>query len=192
MLDGDYWEERYTSGKTGWDLGGPSPALCAYFKKLENKDLKILIPGAGKSHDLYWLHQHGFSKSAVLDISKSALEEAKSLYPQIPDHCFIEGDFFKHEGSYDLIVEQTFFCALAPELRPQYAQKMHELLKPGARLMGLLFDFPLSADGPPFGGSAAEYQAYFKPLFKIEHLERAYNSIKPREGKELFLELIKK
>lgn len=192
MLDGDYWEERYKSGKTGWDLGSPSPALCSYFEKLEDKDLKILIPGAGKSHDLQWLHQQGFTNSAVLDISKTALEEAKSLYPQIPEKHFIEGDFFKHEETYDLIVEQTFFCALDPSLRPKYAQKMHQLLGPAGCLVGLLFDFPLSADGPPFGGSAAEYQNYFSPFFKIKHLERATNSIKPRAGKELFLELIKK
>ncbi len=192
MLDGNYWEERYQTGNTAWDLGGPSPALCAYFQKIENKNLKILIPGAGKSHDLNWLHQHGFNDSAVIDISATALKEAKSKYPQIPKDCFIKGDFFAHQGTYDLIVEQTFFCALDPRLRQQYATKMYDLLKANGRLMGLLFDFPLSAEGPPFGGSMSEYRNYFSPLFEIKHLERAYNSIKPRAGKELFLELQKK
>lgn len=191
MLDANYWEERYQTGQTGWDIGKASPALIAYFEKLANKDIHILIPGAGKAHDLAWLHQHGFRNSVVIDISPTALKQATNLYPEIPTSHFIEGDFFKHKGNYDLIVEQTFFCALPPELRPQYAQKMYELLNPGGRLMGLLFDFPLSADGPPFGGSATEYQDHFNQLFKIKHLERAYNSIKPRMGRELFFELIK-
>jgi SAM-dependent methyltransferase len=191
MLDANYWEERYQAGQTGWDIGQASPALIAYFEKLAHKDIHILIPGAGKAHDLAWLHQQGFRNSVVIDISPTALKQAANLYPEIPATHFIEGDFFSHNGAYDLIVEQTFFCALSPELRPQYAQKMHELLKPGGRLMGLLFDFPLSADGPPFGGSAAEYQDHFYPLFTIEHLERAYNSIKPRVGRELFFEFLK-
>jgi thiopurine S-methyltransferase len=192
MLNGEYWEGRYQSGQTDWDIGMPSPALTSYFEKLENKGLKILIPGAGRAHDLQWLQQNGFSNSAVLDISKTALQLASKLYPKIGAEHFIKGDFFAYNGIYDLIVEQTFFCALEPKLRPQYAEKMHSLLNPGGRLMGLLFDFPLNETGPPFGGSVEEYEKHFSPWFSIKHLERAHNSIKPRAGKELFIELIKK
>lgn len=63
---------------------------------------------------------------------------------------------------------------------------MVQLLKPGGRLAGLLFDFPLTDKGPPFGGNAEEYRALFHPFFKIKVLERANNSIAPRKGKELF------
>ena len=100
--------------------------------------------------------------------------------------------FFDFEGSFDLIIEQTFFCALHPSLRKAYAEKMHQLLQPNGKLVGLLFDFPLTEEGPPFGGSLQEYDSYFSPLFKIDLLERAYNSIPPRAGKELFLKLLKK
>jgi SAM-dependent methyltransferase len=192
MLNAEYWESRYQSGQTGWDIGMPSPALTTYFEKLESKDLDILIPGAGKAHDLQWLHYNGFTNSAVLDISKTALQMASELYPEISAEHFIEGDFFSFDGAYDLIVEQTFFCALDPKLRPEYARKMHSLLKPGGCLMGLLFDFPLTETGPPFGGSVEEYQKHFSPWFSIKHMERAHNSIKPRAGKELFFKLIKK
>jgi hypothetical protein len=63
---------------------------------------------------------------------------------------------------------------------------MAELLLPKGKLAGLLFDFPLTSDGPPFGGSKEEYIKLFSTKFEIKKLERAHNSIKPRENKELF------
>jgi thiopurine S-methyltransferase len=94
--------------------------------------------------------------------------------------------------SFDLIVEQTFFCALDPALRQRYFQKMGQLLKPGGKLMGVLFDDVLNNDRPPFGGSKKEYLSYIDSSFEIKTLETCYNSIQPRAGKELFMNLIKR
>ncbi len=46
-------------------------------------------------------------------------------------------------------------------------------------------------DSPPFGGNANEYRDIFKPYFEIKNLKRCYNSIKPRQGTELFIEFVK-
>ena len=64
--------------------------------------------------------------------------------------------------------------------------KMKSVLKDKGKLVGLLFDFPLTDQGPPFGGDINEYQKLFKQHFKLKTLERAYNSIEPRKGNELF------
>ncbi|HXH19987.1 MAG TPA: hypothetical protein VNJ07_12995 [Chitinophagales bacterium] len=42
----------------------------------------------------------------------------------IPVVRLIHRDFFKHQGRYDLIIEQTFFCAINPKPRPakQYSR----------------------------------------------------------------------
>lgn len=63
---------------------------------------------------------------------------------------------------------------------------MASLLNPKGKLAGLLFDFPLTTEGPPFGGSATEYLNLFSDKFTIKTLEKAHNSIKPRQNKELF------
>jgi hypothetical protein len=63
---------------------------------------------------------------------------------------------------------------------------MHEILNPGGKIAGLLFDFPLTEAGPPFGGSETEYRKLFSDTFTIKTLERAHNSIKPRQDRELF------
>ena len=88
------------------------------------------------------------------------------------------------------MIEQTFFCAIDPKLRKDYVHQSNKLLKPNGKLMGLLFDFPFES-GPPFGGSLAEYQGLFSKEFKFSKMEKCYNSIQPRSGNELFIELIK-
>lgn len=105
--------------------------------------------------------------------------------------CFIS-IFFKLENRFDLILEQTFFCALDPKLRRDYVNQMANLLTPEGRLIGLLFNIPLNTDHPPFGGNEEEYRKLFSSIFEIEIMETAYNSIPPRAGNELFIKLKKK
>ena len=104
----------------------------------------------------------------------------------------ITGDFFEHLGSYDLIAEQTFFCALDPALRERYVEHMHRLLAPGGKLVGVLFDDPLNDDHPPFGGNKDEYLRLFRPVFEEVLLERCHNSVPPRAGRELWLKAVKR
>jgi thiopurine S-methyltransferase len=186
-LDKAYWEARYRENRLGWDIGHVSTPIQAYVDQLKDSSLKILIPGAGRGYEARYLHEQGFSQTYVADIASQPLKHILQTCPDFPEDHLLETDFFQiEEGPFDLILEQTFFCALDPGLRPGYAAKMHELLKPGGILAGLLFDFPLSDSGPPFGGSPEEYLRLFEDLFTIHKLERAYNSIPPRQGKELF------
>ncbi|WP_297694674.1 methyltransferase domain-containing protein [uncultured Eudoraea sp.] len=186
-LNKEYWEERYAVNNLGWDIGAASTPLKEYIDQLEDKNLKILIPGAGNGYEAIYLHKSGFTNVYVLDLARQPLEKIKAEIPEIGDNQLINGDFFDLDlKDFDLILEQTFFCALNPKLRANYVQKMLQLLKQGGKLAGLFFDFPLTPSGPPFGGSAEEYKALFDPFLKIKVLERANNSIPPRKGKELF------
>ncbi|NDB03487.1 MAG: methyltransferase domain-containing protein [Flavobacteriaceae bacterium] len=191
ILDAPYWEGRYASKNTGWDIGDISTPIKVFVDGLSDKSLRVLIPGAGNGHEAIYMREKGFDKVTVLDWSVSALNNIKSASPDFPDDYLIKGDFFEHLGQYDLILEQTFFCAIDPKLREKYATKVAQLLKPQGRLVGLLFDAPLNEDHPPFGGHKEEYLSYFKPHFAIKTFERAYNSIDARKGRELFIQLIK-
>ena len=190
-LTEEFWDNRYKTKDTGWDLGEVSPPLKAYFDQLTNKDLKILIPGGGNSYEAEYLHDLGFKNVSVVDLSKTALNNIIRRVPSFPSTHLIHKSFFHLEGSYDLIIEQTFFCALNPNLRPAYAAKAAELLKSNGKIVGLLFDSPLNNDKPPFGGSKEEYMDYFKPYFDILIMESTYNSMISRQGVELFFSLKK-
>ena len=186
----DFWSQRYRDERTGWDLGHPSKPLIAYFDQLTHKSIDILIPGAGNSYEAEYLFNSGFPNIYVLDIADHPLKSFANRNPKFPKNQLICDDFFKHEGQYDLIVEQTFFCSFPPEpsTRHLYANKMNELLKPNGKLIGLWFDIPLTGDmiKRPFGGDKVEYLKYFSPLFEIMVFERCYNSEPSRINSELF------
>ena len=186
------WDNRYLNNDIGWDLGIVSPPLKVYFDQLENKELKILIPGGGNAHEAEYLFNSGFVNVFVVDLSKTAIDNIKKRIPEFPSSHLILGDFFKVDDAFDLIIEQTFFCALNPNLRENYAQKMHQLLKVKGTLAGVFFSIPLYSDRPPFGGNKKENLFYFQPYFKIHEMSPCYNSYSKRNGKELFVKLTKK
>lgn len=191
-LTKEYWEQRYQQNETGWDVGEITTPLKEYFNQLRDKNIKILIPGGGNSYELEYLLNRGFTEVYVVDIVKKPLENIQKRIPSVAADHLIHGDFFEMDNSFDLIIEQTFFCALHPDLRECYVQKMHGLLKKNGKVAGLLFQFPLTEQGPPFGGSKREYENLFSNQFIIKTLETAYNSIKPRQNNELFFIFEKK
>jgi methyl halide transferase len=190
FLSKDYWNNRYETAETGWDLKTISPPLKAYIDQLTDKNLRILIPGCGSGYEADYLLKQGFQDVTVIDFAPLAVEKMQSYMSEYQNINIICTDFFTHTGKYDLILEQTFFCALNPDLRTKYVQKMSELLNKNGKLVGLLFgvQFP---NNPPFGGSREEYLDLFSNTFKINLLEPCYNSVKPREGNELFFNFSK-
>ncbi|MDH5597754.1 MAG: TPMT family class I SAM-dependent methyltransferase [Cyclobacteriaceae bacterium] len=191
VLDKDFWTSRYASNETGWDTGAITTPLREYIDQLSNKKLKILIPGMGNGYEPEYLHDRGFNHVEILDISILPINNFLRRCPSFPEKNIHHFNFFDFKGTYDIIIEQTFFCALDPLLRADYAKHMHRLLRKGGKLVGVLFDFPLTEEGPPFGGSIDEYLKYFEPYFIIKKLERCYNSIEQRSGREVFMILEK-
>ncbi|UYZ63373.1 TPMT family class I SAM-dependent methyltransferase [Hymenobacter weizhouensis] len=194
-LDAAYWQQRYAAGHTGWDAGQITPPLLNYFVQLGLPDARrILIPGAGRAYEAEYLHRQDWPNIFVADVATAPLHDLRQRVPDFPaEHLLLE-DFFQLAPTppYDLLVEQTFFCALDPSLRPAYARQCAQLLRPGGTLVGLLFDTEFSQPGPPFGGSREEYRPYFEPYFEFVHFDTATNSIKPRQGRELFICLRRK
>lgn len=186
-LSDDFWNNRYKTNDFGWDIGDVSAPLKKYIEQLDNKELKILIPGAGNAYEAEFLFKLGFKNVHVLDFAEAPLQNIKKRLPDFPESQLIQQDFFAHNSQYDLIIEQTFFCAIDPALRSTYVQHMHELLVPNGKLVGLMFNDVLNTDKPPFGGNKDEYQKLFANTFDIKKMEPCYNSIKPREGRELFV-----
>lgn len=192
----NFWSNRYKLEQTGWDIGYPSTPLKEYIDQLDNKELRILIPGAGNAYEAEYLWKNGFKNVYVLDIAAQPLTNFAKRNPDFPKKQLVQGNFFEHEAQYNLILEQTFFCSFPPlpENRKLYAQTTHRLLNPMGKLVGLWFNFPLTneIEKRPFGGSKEEYTSYFAPYYDILTLEKCTNSIKPRQENELFGILRKK
>ncbi len=191
-LDRQFWETRWNNNETGWDIGYASPAITDFFDRYENKNAAILIPGCGNAYEAEYLVQHGFTDITLIDIASKAVENIQNKFQDLPQVKVICGDFFEQTGKYDIIIEQTFFCAIHPGLREQYVEKAYNLLNPGGIITGVLFDKDFGNPHPPFGGSQEEYQQIFSGKFDILKLERCSNSIPPRAGTEVFIHFRKK
>ena len=191
-LGKEFWNQRYEENQIPWDAGKPTPPITEYIDQISDRDISILIPGCGNAYEAEYLISNGFTDVTLVDISDKAIENAQGRFKEkkLPLPKLITGNFFELKETYDLILEQTFFCALDPQLRQAYVDKMHQLLRKAGRLAGVLFNREFEG-GPPFGGSKNEYEKLFEAKFHILKLEDCYNSIKPRQGTELFMEVEK-
>jgi methyl halide transferase len=189
-LDDQYWSTRYRQNLTGWDIGYVSDPIKQYLDQIVSKDYNILIPGAGNAYEAIYAFQTGFTNVHILDFAVEPLENFKKACPVFPISHIHQKDFFDFSGKFDLIIEQTFFCALHPDRRGEYARHCCDLLNPGGKVIGVLFDRNFES-GPPFGGNVAEYRSVFREIFAEVSIEPCYNSIPQRNGAEVFIRLTK-
>ena len=191
-LDASYWSNRFEQEDTPWDIGFVSTPIKEYIDQLTDKNISILIPGCGNCYEAGYLLQNGFNNITLIDISPTLTKRLGKKFNTYNKKqlTIITGNFFDLKGQFDLIIEQTFFCALNPALRKDYVDRMYELLKPGGKLVGVLFNRSFEG-GPPFGGSKEEYKELFDEKLVIKKMEDCYNSIEPRKDAEEFIILAK-
>lgn len=191
FYDQAYWDKRWKNQDIGWDVGYPTPVFTQFIDLITDKSISILIPGCGNAYEAKYLLEKGFTNVTLIDISPQAIKQLKERFDS-EDVTILCEDFFTHHGKYDLIFEQTFFCAISPHRREEYAQKMHELLTHDGVLFGVLFNKQFPNSFPPFGGNLGDYIPIFEPYFHIKKMETCYNSIAPRHQSELFMHLVRK
>lgn len=189
-LNQDYWDNQYKANTTGWDLGQLSPPIKIIIDSIQNKEARILIPGCGNTYEAIYLLEQGFNNITVIDIAPTLVNNLKIKFANNNAITVLLGDFFEHQGSYDYIIEQTFFCALPPRLRQKYVWKMHQLLAENGKLTGLFFN-RIFESGPPFAGCLEEYEQLFKEAFMFNTLATSPHSIAARANSELYFEFQK-
>ena len=162
------WNQRYLDSNTGWDVGYITIPIKEYIDQIKNKEIKILIPGSGNGYEAEYLFELGFKNIFVLDYANRALKNFKSRVNSFPKSNIYEINFFDLNQKFDLIIEQTFFCALDINLRISYVNKMSELLNEDGKLVGVLFDDKFNNEGPPFGANFEVYKKLFKTKFFLK------------------------
>ncbi|MBD2464505.1 methyltransferase domain-containing protein [Oscillatoria sp. FACHB-1407] len=183
-----FWEERYQTGSTRWDLGQPAPP---FVQLLQSADApppgRMAVLGSGKGHDALWFAKHGF-EVVGFDFAPSAIAQSTALAEaQEISAQFLQRDIFElpHEfaNQFDYVLEHTCFCAIPLELRSAYVHLVRDLLRPHGELIALfwLHDRP---DGPPFGGRVDEIHQRFSPDFEILSLKNVTDSVANRQNEE--------
>nr|XP_023871958.1 probable thiol methyltransferase 2 isoform X4 [Quercus suber] len=78
-----------------------------------------------------------------------------------------------------------FFCAIEPDMRLAWAQRIRDLLKPGGELITLMFPISDHVGGPPFKVSISDYEEVLLPMgFREVSIVDNELAIGPRKGRE--------
>mmetsp|Transcript_22379 Transcript_22379/g.35484 ORF Transcript_22379/g.35484 Transcript_22379/m.35484 type:complete len:264 (-) Transcript_22379:377-1168(-) len=161
------WEGMWANGigkGDAFDCGTGCPALAELIQqqilpKSENGLSTAFVPGCGRGYDAVALAEAGYTVLG-LDLAPTAVEAANRYLEEMngiqnPEGAcsFEEGDFFGVSQRFDVIFDYTFLCALPPELRKPWAEKMKSSLKPGGELITLIFPICEKEGGPPYAMS---------------------------------------
>lgn len=150
-LTSGYWQARYDEGTTGWDRGGPSPALLSWLQSGELTPCRILVPGCGRGHEVIALAKAGFQVTGI-DYASSAVQAVREALASCGLSAVIEqADLFTYQPQepFEAIYEQTCLCALPPGRWGCYEKRLATWLAPGGGLFAAFMQTD-SEGGPPF------------------------------------------
>ncbi|KAK4349349.1 hypothetical protein RND71_032104 [Anisodus tanguticus] len=183
------WEKCWEKGVTPWDIGQPTPILVHLNQTGGLPKGRALVPGCGSGHDVVAIACP--ERFVVgLDISENAIKQATKLFSSSKSaeyFAFLEADFFAWCPTqlFDLIFDYTFFCAIEPEMRPQWASRIQDLLKPDGELITLIFPISDHEGGPPYKVSVSDYEEVLHPVgIRAESIVENHLAIPPRRGRE--------
>jgi thiopurine S-methyltransferase len=172
----EYWQERWREGRIGFHRADVNPLLVDHHGPL-GECLRLLVPLCGKSADLEWLAMQGHEVVGVelSELAAQAFFAERQLTPTRRESgAFTEyrhglvaiwvGDFFALSeavvDSFDGAYDRAALIALPEELRPSYAGKLRELMRPKARLLLVTLHFDAEG-GPPFSVTSEEISALY-------------------------------
>ncbi len=158
-----FWDTRFRARFTPWDAGAV-PAAVHEFLARAATPLRVLIPGCGSAYEARAFAAAGHDVLAI-DFSQAALDAARAVLG--PDAGVLRfADFFESEldGTFDLVYERAFLCALPRAHWRRWGNRVGELLRPGGRLAGFFF-WSDGERGPPFGLQRGELEALLEPGF---------------------------
>jgi SAM-dependent methyltransferase len=187
----EFWSALYAEGRDGWELGRAAPPLEVYLRSPAAPPAgRAIVPGCGRGHEALLLAALGHDVVGV-DVAPAALAAAaaSAAAAGLAGARFLCADFFAlaadpaRAGGFDLLLEHTFFCAIDPSRRGEYAAAAAALLRRGATLLGLYWAHGRPG-GPPWSASIEEVRDLLAPHFDLRSSSLAVGSISTRAGTE--------
>lgn len=191
------WKSAWKDRDVPWDAGAAPPELEQLVSEERLPAGRALVPGCGSGYDVFALASP--ERTTVgLDLASGAearFEELRAERDISPSQApFVTADFFEYQPAerFDLVWDYTFLCAIEPERRERWAERMFELLEPGGMVAALLFPVvrpgvpPVSEDGsgPPYRLTPDLAATLLADSFDRQKLRPARHSHPDRDGKE--------
>ena len=148
-----FWNGKYADRHTPWDLGRESEPVRRLAASHFPSAGRVLIPGCGRGYEAVYLAERGYRVTAV-DFADEAVRFLRELAGEKGVILeILQEDLFSldaaRNGTFDVLLEQTCFCAIDPSLYRDYEQMAHRLLAPGGRLLGVFMEVK-DIEGPPY------------------------------------------
>lgn len=201
-MEREFWQQRWDAGQIGFHEGRPNDLLQQHAGRLR-PGARVLVPLAGKAHDLLWLARRGHRVVGV-EIVERACRDFFSDHglPMVAEgerdgigtfRCTdaatpIElwcADVFalsaERCGSFGALYDRAALVALAPNTRARYVETCATLLEPGAEGLLITFDYDQrKLEGPPWSVPLSEVQALYERHFRVAELMSRETTINPR------------
>lgn len=194
----DYWNEKYLTQDTTWDIKTAAPPLIQWLEKNKVSKEKVCVLGCGNGYDAIEFSDKGSQVWAV-DFAPEPIQflQNKSIELNLNIHT-ICGDLFdlgqNYSDFFTLIWEYTCFCAIAPERRIEYRDLVYQILAKGGKFISLFFPILKKVEdgGPAFAVDLDTTLKMFNEKFEIIEINAKPNSILPRYGNEVLVTMVKR
>jgi thiopurine S-methyltransferase len=187
----EFWEQRWQENQTGFHLNEINPYLKAHWQAVTNDQKgQVFVPLCGKSLDLIWLQQQGYSVTAVecSEIAVKAFFNEQGIEPEVSQQgafkrfrstglCIYQGDYFQLEASMlrdiSLVYDRASLVAMPGAMRKAYAEKMMALLPASVSMLLIALEYDQSLmTGPPFSVIQENIVELYQQGFSIEKMHQ--------------------
>ena len=184
-----FWHDRWKNQLTRWHRAEYNDLMVKHWYSLNAPDgSEVLVPLCGKSLDMLWLAEQGYSivglemvEQAIHtffkenQLSPESTQFGKLVKHSSPPFTIFQGDVFALEAGTvqaDAWYDRAAMVAIPPSTRESYVQQIRQQTKPGAVGLLITLTYPQhEADGPPLSLTDEDAFSLFSEGFEIERLE---------------------
>lgn len=189
-MEEGFWQTRWQRNQIGFHLQEVNPGLEEYWSCLQVPSGScVFVPLCGKSLDLCWLAEQGYSVLGVELIEMAVVDffAEQQLSPTITQQgafkryaagaiTILCGDFFalttEDLTAVDAFYDRAALIALPDELRRRYALHLREHLPSHCKGLLMTLDYPQAEmKGPPFAVAPEQVEQLLGETFVIECME---------------------
>lgn len=188
-MEPEFWHKRWSTNQIGFHLPEVNPYLQRFWSQLGvEQGSRVMVPLCGKTLDLLWLAQQGYSVLGV-ELSEKAAADfflEHQLEPSVSEEGAFKvfraadieircGDFFalspEDVSDCTALYDRAALIALPGPMRERYAAHLQKILP---QCVGLLITLDYSQDempGPPFSVGDDEVQRLLGEVWQLEVLQ---------------------
>jgi thiopurine S-methyltransferase len=182
----DFWSRE---GNPGFHEEEGNSYLKQFLPQFDlNPGDHIFLPLCGKTVDMLWLANQGFTVSGVelSEVAVKAFFEESELDYKVESmedfNCYYSDKIRLYHGNFidlktwqlsscKLVYDRAAMVAIEPDIRHLYSQHMLRIIPDASAMLMILLEYDQNiVSGPPFSVTQSEVDSYYGQHFQLETL----------------------